>query len=281
MNDLNLLLAGVPGTGKTSYLALLYYAVLEEENSELRITDFGEDREYLNEILTALQEGRQADHTSVGGDNGMDIGVQFTGGAEGRLRVPDLSGETWQGALEDRVWTASLDQQVRDSTGICLFINVGDFHGDPTIIDATRVTHAMGFDEDGPTPPTSGNSRPILSSSQVQAVDLLQLLTRNRTRQSRRVSVVLSAFDRAAGVTPIRWMKESAPLLHQYLQVNDALIESRVFGVSAQGGRFDLENDREALVEQAVLERAFIQREQGDKAAFDEPITWLLGSLNA
>lgn len=271
----SVLLVGLPATGKTSYLSLLFLSILEESGSSIRLNGFGDDREYLNEIARRLQSGTEADHTEVGRASGLELSVSLPDSSGGILSIPDRSGETWEEALTGRTWSLPVAGSVSGSGGICFFISASDFPNDATIVEANEAASALGIDSASVIP--SGSEPVFESSAQVQTVDLLQLLLRGSQKRVNRLSFIISAYDCApAGVTPNAWVRTNAPLLHQFMESNAHVLESRIFGVSAQGGSFKADNSRRELLAQDPVQRAFLRSGDGTEVSIDAPVLWSL-----
>lgn len=271
----SVLLVGLPATGKTSYLSLLFLSILEEFGSSIRLKGFADDREYLNGIARKLQSGTEADHTEVGRASGLELNVSLPDSSEGILSIPDRSGETWQEALTGRTWPRSVADSVSSSAGICFFVSASDFPNDATIVQANQAASALGFDNASMVP--SGPRTAFDSSAQVQTVDLLQLLLDTTQKRVIRLSFIISAYDCApTGVAPNAWVRANAPLLHQFIESNEDVLESSIFGVSAQGGSFKADDSRRELLAQDPVQRAFLKSGDGMEVPLDAPVLWSL-----
>jgi hypothetical protein len=270
----DILLAGVPHAGKTTFLALLHLAIAQNRYTSIALNSWQDDREYLNGLASRLLQCEDAVRTEVGRADQLDLSVSLPNGAVTHLKIPDLSGETWLGALKERRWTFGLRDTVRQASGACVFVNVDDFLEDPAIAQAARADAAAGVEV------TLGDEtfrhRADVQSAQVQLVDLLQILGMTREARPFRVSLILSAYDRVDHLTPIKWIEVSAPLVHQYLSSNADWLEVEVFGASAQGGSFATEDSRNDLLEQDPLDRAFVCGGDGAMRNFDDPILWAM-----
>lgn len=127
---------------------------------------------------------------------------------------------------------------------------------------------------------------PALTPRQVQIVDLLDALADAPVElRPARVAVIISAWDLVAPDTaPEAWLERSMPLLHQYLHSRADEFETRIYGISAQGGRLpkrekpDEESDRKKLLEEPIAGRR-IRVVGHDAGAHDltHPIAWLSG----
>jgi hypothetical protein len=131
---------------------------------------------------------------------------------------------------------------------------------------------------------------PSLSPTQVQIVDLLQLLRLPPLQIGfRRIAIVLSAWDKVAdeGRTPEEFLAERLPLLDQYLRSGADNWVWRVYGVSAQGADYEKENEKLSDSQRAKLQelraldepsmRIRVVSEGPESRDLTEPIAWLMG----
>jgi Double-GTPase 1 len=277
-----LLLVGIQETGKTSYLAA-FYLTLVNSGGKLNLASFQDDREHLNKISKRLMERMVPVHTQVAeeGRLSLSLKVQATGEPV-RLSIPDLSGETWEEAVEQRLWRKDIEQQVRSSDAVFLFSAADKLDAGVTKGDADYTAKELGF-EPVVTEPRRSNpeAKQVRMKgkppTQVQLVDLLQLTAEQRGKRPARACIMLSAWDtQPSELTPRRYIAENMPLLSQYLASNSDWLSARVFGVSAQGGSFKDPEARENLAKENLLERAFILDEDGSRVAMSGPIEWSL-----
>lgn len=262
------ILMGFPHAGKSTYLALLFLAILRGERCSIELTDHRDDREHANMLTSALLNCEEAGRTEVSQSNGLRLSIRHASGEEGQLDVPDLSGETWLDVIETGTMDVDLFDDLRSARSAVLFIHVGDFEHDPLIAEVNAAAHALGESR----PPENSAPQPS-TPTQVDVADLLQVL--DETVDPRcQVSVVLSAFDLAGDITPSEWLAVNAPLVAQYLHTAQIRREIRIFGLSAQGGSFTTE--RERLSDQDGLDRATMTDGDGNEAAIDAPIIGVL-----
>ena len=271
--DRSALLVGLPGTGKTSYLAILFLAIMEERACSIRLAEFDDDRVYINQVSQALIQCRKANRTETSESSGLGMAIILPSGESARLLIPDYSGETWHAALEERSISAELAAQIVDATSVMLFVHVDEFTNDPPIFELNAIESALDADiatadEPHEMEPEDGTN---IESSQVQLIDLLQVVAAFRRASAGRVSIVLSAFDCVIGQTPSEWIETSAPLLHQFLVTNKSRLEVDVYGLSAQGGEFGDDAAKDSLIERDPVERAFMVSANGKQVDFDSP----------
>jgi len=127
---------------------------------------------------------------------------------------------------------------------------------------------------------------PALTPRQVQIVDLLEAFSDAPLKlRPKRIAVVVSAWDLVGSdVTPDGWLSDKMPLLDQYLRSRSDELETRIYGVSAQGGRLpqqgqpDEGSDRQALLAMQIpSSRIRVVGHGGDDHDLTHPIAWLSG----
>lgn len=127
---------------------------------------------------------------------------------------------------------------------------------------------------------------PADTPRQVQIVDILDAFADNPIDlKPTRVAVVVSAWDLVAeGTTPAAWLSQRMALLDQYLKTHADEFETRIYGVSAQGGRLpkrekpDEASDRAELLKEKVASRRIRIVGHGAGAHdLTHPIAWLSG----
>ncbi|MBF4563127.1 hypothetical protein ITJ43_13395 [Microbacterium sp. VKM Ac-2870] len=277
MTDARLLFAGVPHTGKSTFLALLNLAITSGARVSLSLGHFQDDREYLNGLTARLMSCEPADRTLLSQSDGLSLSLRTATSQDISLSIPDLSGETWADVLAERVCADTLIDQIEDALGICVFVHASDFTTDPTIAEVHRAANALGESADEYTADAHQGYLGDARTSQIDLVDLLQILGSQFAPRPKRVALVISAFDVANGQSPVEWLEQNAPFAEQYLRSNLDSTAIRVFGLSAQGGRFDDKDELKALRKRDPLERAFVLGHDGARLELDAPIVWALG----
>ena len=262
-----LVLVGLQETGKTRYLAALGLAILQTRTRRLALASYGSDRIYLNEIGSLLARCDPSPHTEMGEHRGLDLPISIDAHEIGRLIVPDVSGETWEHAVDEREWSVDLDERIREADGVLLFVHSQGSSG-PLIGELTSSLKQAPPEDQKPF-------KPSMTPMDVQVVDLLQLLGLNRAR-SRKVALIISAWDLVGDVpSPGKWIDDNCRLLRQYLDNLDNL-EVKAWGVSAQGGSYTDEDAIKDLKPVDPVDRIRVVDEGGSPGIVDDPILWLL-----
>jgi hypothetical protein len=232
MNDTHTII-GMQGAGKTTYLAALWHLVNSNEIQTALVLDRLEgDANYLNEMVESWQKCEKVRRTSAAEDHPIVIYLkQRTTGVSVALNFTDLSGEKFEHQFAGRYCSPEYVAEVNGSGGVLLFVNADRAHKGVTIKDAQGLL-------DGEDNGNEIEWQPSFVSEQAQLVDLLQCLQKAPFAQKkRRLAVIVSAWD----VVPNRnsandWLLHEMPFLAQFLSTNQHSFETKMWGVSAQGG---------------------------------------------
>ncbi len=277
------LVLGLPGTGKTTFLAALWYLVVwGEVNTALRLDRLHGNREHLNRISNEWLSCRPVERTPIGSETIVSMKLVATDSGE-RTDVffPDMSGELFNLQWKERKCSRAHYDLARDASGVLLFLHPGNVvepvridDVSPIVEELAGVRAAGDLDEEGPRP-----WDPDRAPTQVKLVELLQFLVREPFAIPHlRVAVVVSAWDLIGGQagSPADWLAARLPLVQQYLRTNAERYTARVYGVSAQGG--DLRRDGERLLrEVAPAKRIVVVGDDTLPHDLTAPVRWAMG----
>lgn len=275
-----LLLVGLKGSGKTSYLAALWHLIESGEiPTTLAVTELQPDREYLNRIRDSWLRFEEVGRTSLRSQEMVSLLMRDrVSGSAIDLRVPDLSGELFRLQWATRKATEFYADLAVDTSGVLLFIHPGTMRRSRRILPG-----ACSLEENLPS--DNIETAPVLawtsesSPTDVQLVELLQFVEfLHAPFKSLRVAVIVSAWDLVRGLLPPEaWLESELPLLAQFLGANADLVPYRVYGVSAQGG--DLQRDLDRLQAETRPSRRIRASEGKSEPNSDltVPIRFLLG----
>lgn len=291
MNNQRVVLVGLPGSGKTTFLAA-FWAAMNNGNAagEVELGRLSGDQRYLNRIRQEWLRYRRMERTLLPDETNLAVPLRLrTTGQEFTLSVPELAGENYKKAWATRELPRKVADLLSQADGLALFVSTGQVEK-PIRMDQARAAlfglipaafeepadDDEGEGDDEKPAPESRPWRHEMAPTQVVLVEVLQFVEQLRTLS--RVSIVLSAWDRvlksSAGDTPETWLKRELPLLWQFLQRNPGQLEVRVFGVSAQGGDYDEDIDRLSELSPALRPKAFDAN--GDELdEFIAPLKWL------
>jgi hypothetical protein len=273
-------LIGLPESGKSSFLAALWYLIHHAQaDHRLTLERMEGDSKYLNHISRLWARFEVVPRTSIDAEQTVTMVLNDTiTGKTITLTFPDLSGESFITQWVERHFTASYDEFLRESDGGILFSSPLRYDK-PVRIDAAaslvKEMGAAGGDEGDDISSTPWD--PAQSPTQVKLVELLQFIAgRDYFKPPFRLALVISAWDqlKEEGTTPAKWLSDELPLLVQFLESNRRLFDYTVYGVSAQGGDYA---QAEQLTEMTPSERILVVgADVKNSHDLTEPLLWLM-----
>src|SRR5216684_5498996 len=273
---------GLPASGKTSFLAALWYLVQHKEVEHRLTLECREgDSKHLNHISSLWASFEVVPRTSTSSERTVSMVLSDSVTKKSiTLTFPDLSGESFMAQWVERHFTVSYDNFLKESVGGVLFISPLDYRKPVRIASAMPLLKEMGAAgrSNGETDDSSIAWDPTKAPTQVQLVELLQFVAeREYFKPPFRLALVVSAWDQLKGVkaTPVEWLVDEMPFLSQFLESNRRLFDFNVYGLSAQGG--DYEGDVGKLTGMKPSERILVA---GDSVTnphdLTELLTWLM-----
>ena len=286
MNKKKVFMIGMPSSGKTTYLASLCRLLLYgEQKTEWRLDikdvpeGFDEIRKFIKNLNSYKIVGRTQEIYDIGLNlyNQNQEWMQFV--------VPDSSGEIFRDLVYDRRIASNIMDQIVESDMLLFFINVNTMiledriklgeksaikqlneeQGDKVIQSAEDKVEEYAGDKE---------NEQIESKEQVKNKEEEQKKYNNQSAlvellqdiiylvpHSLNIRFVISAWDlvekefKQDKVTPEEYIKRKLPLLYQYLVFNSKLVDYDIWGVSAQGGDFDDEDDLKKLQKPSIIAR--------------------------
>lgn len=286
MPEQSVVVLGLPESGKTTFLAALWHIVtamdIETKLSFDRLT--AGDNVYLNDIARRWRDAVIQERTAFSGNQWVSMNLVDANDKKFRMTFPDVPGEAFQGMWEDRECEQEIAKGLK-AVGVLLFIHSDTIVSPHWIVDEAQLSKAMDVEME-----VEGGEvdwKPSLAPTQVQLVDILQMLQRGVLSVGpRRVAVMLSAWDKVVEdrTSPNAFLDKKLPFLAQYLHrpSNDWIF--KVYGVSAQGGDYvgaNGENARASADALRSLETAserIVLVDDGGSVGHDltEPIAWLV-----
>ncbi len=278
-----ILLAGLHNTGKTTYIAALWYMLSNYDNSfpiKLGSLEHGED-EYLNRIANAWMRFEPVPRTNQAKLQGEQVIINVIDNENGEtfsLDIPDFSGETFKKQFENREWDLEFQSAVEGLHGMVLFINPTDENNMPKLlqlINEIQQFYGISENNDGVQFVPYDSSH---TCNQVKLIDCLQFLARyGKTSYPLKVSIVISLWDKVEPIAeythiPEIWVEKHLPLLHQFLTTNSETFNCCYFGISSQGGDYD---QRESLAELDPMKRVRVCEGGTISNDISKPILWI------
>ena len=268
-------IVGLPGSGKTTFLAALWHLLTEADiDTRLRLKDLhAGSSAYLTSIANRWRQAQIQERTQQTGNQNIQINLTSAEkDADIQVNFPDVAGETYRDMWENRTCSPEIVKMLR-SDSVLLFINADTIQRPRWVVDEVNLMSNMGLKpEDGQDVPWE----PQMSPTQVQIVDLLQLLTEDPFDVGpRKLTVLLSAWDcvEAEALTPAEYLDQHLPLLRQFISSKQAQWATVVCGVSAQGGVYDDPDKPETVSADAERLREMDEPSQRIKLIFESDET--------
>jgi hypothetical protein len=274
-NEQRVLVIGLPGTGKSSFIQALDEVLKHPPSAEALCADgLAHDRSYIQDGKPKFLAGeklvrtdRQLDNTSV------ELCFKHPpSGLRGRLHLPDEKGEVFRDQWVNRRWEESYAASLAGIAGALVFLRADEKSRNDERLGALAKEILK-----------SGAERPFEmkeASAQVQLVDVLQFLIEHGSPpKPLRVAVLISAWDTVGHEgdlrpkDPTQFLEREWALVSQYLRANPESFTPKVYGVSAYGG---VPGQLGALAEQAPHERALLVEPTGSSHDLTRPLRWLL-----
>ena len=253
---MSLVVCGLPGSGKTTFLAALWHLVQSQEVKTtlgLHSLAFG-DYEYVNSIRTRWQKGQKQVRT-VGSARRIGLDLEARNGRTARLMFLDHSGETFDRLWETRSCRREDAEEFQGRSGIVLFLRSEGLKTPVPLSEILQLEKAMrealpeGEELGGVGAPQESEWSAADTPDQVKLVDLLQTLTGEmKISQNERLAVIVSAWDQVDEYSSAEdFVRDRLPLLSQYLRFGVHPFECRFYAVSAQGGKYVEEDHKGEL----------------------------------
>jgi len=254
MIEQKILISGLPDSGKTTFIAALWYFIfngsIKDDYSADTLAD--SELEYLNTICgnwAACEKVIRTNQATL-----EDVTINMVHNSTGKrisLNVPDIRGEQFNRQFEFRQWAEDFENVLDGVGGLLLFVDPRDTKNCPRLIHKENQLYRI-FGETSPekSPDEAVTWSEELVPNQVKLVDFLQTLDYHRPNMIKKIAVIVSCWDVVSSeISAEEWCKINVPLLHQYLLANDGKYLSKYYGLSAQGGSYDDLEEKGRLLE--------------------------------
>jgi hypothetical protein len=241
----SVVICGLPGSGKTTFLAALWYVVFDKRDPIACLsfeTLTGLDHAHLNAIMRRWLEAKEQIHTEVASGKIVSMNLKDGEGRKVRMTFPDLSGESFQEIWETRECDPKLAELLHGCDGILMFVNADKIKRPIGVAETTQYTEKL--EGDAAAACAAEEWHPKLAPTAVKLVEMLQMFRCGKLQaRATRLAVVLSAWDKVEeeNVAPEQYLASELPLLDQYLRNGPDRWDLRIYGLSAQGGDFESE----------------------------------------
>jgi len=281
-NNINkILIMGLPATGKTTFIAALWYQLLHaDDNTLLKLEKLDGDNLYFNSISDSWNKFEPVDRTKTHNLFSKVLLLRNqTNNNLFQLMIPDISGEIFDRQFNNRTISKDYFDFVNNVNNIMLFIHPDKIKQSYNIDDLIDAFDDISTQQDE----TKQNDwSPQIAPTQVKLVELLQLYLL-KCCDNLNLLIILSAWDTveklstANCISPLEWTKTNLPLLWQYLESNNEFIKYSTIGVSAQGFDYDDNIDLKKIDFKKRVKVSFSNKETHD---ITECLTWFNMAVN-
>ena len=277
---------GGPDTGKTNYLVRLFVG-LTEKTGVLIAPELPPQIAYLEAGRKHLAQGRFVPRSGAEKLGDLFARVEFSAGRRAGesalVQVPDVMGELWKDAVDNREIDPAWLKRVRNSTGALLFVRPSS-HENVDFLDWVTAADWMNLE------PGDGAPEKTLPS-QVIATELLTLLEDELGSAvpgaKPRVAIIATSWDAVPpdrrDRAPYEFLNAEFPMFAGRILDTERL-EVMVFGCSVVGG--DLQDDADFRIAYRDMEietagYVVVGREDGSASQLRDvtlPLAWSLGA---
>lgn len=279
MEKPELVLLGGPNSGKTHYAGQLYGRLVRRPGrlalAESRTPD---DLTALVEVLSSLENGHAAEHTSI--STWAEVGLEIVAddGTELELRWPDYGGEQLRVAFSDRAISEEWRTRLAAAQGWIMMIRL-----------KSEVTYPGAIEQIGKSERetlTEKKSRPETWDANAYWTELVQILLHvaghgTVEQLSRpRLAIMLSCYDEleTEGMLPSEVLVKRLPLFSAFLHSIWREEAISVWGLSSLGRELKLDSHDDDFIDNGPETQGWVVPPAGGDSNPDltMPLHWLL-----
>jgi hypothetical protein len=284
-------LIGLPGAGKTTYLAALWHVVSSSEiTGSMQLVRMHGDQAHLNHISQLWADTQELLRTTVAAEQYTSmILTDPMKGDSTEIVFPDLSGESFRSQWTDRQISAEQAELLQQAAGGLFLVHPETISEPHLITNIAPIVEGLRPSPDSVGAPPSSRGEadtgclttpewdPEDAPTQTQLVDLLQFVASLNTKRPIRIAVIISAWDLVKErESPEKWLRKRLPLLWQYLASNTESFAAAFYGVSAQGG--SLAEAGELQKKQHPSDRIrVVENDLSESHDITLPVKWVMG----
>jgi hypothetical protein len=284
-----ILMMGLPGSGKTTYLAALYNLLRAPEPTlaptSLLLRSPPVERDYFHDIERAWLNFELMLHSKHIEPKETKLELK-EGDKEIDVELPDVSGEQFDALWEHGAWNDRVLEFASEARGLLLFVRADAVKYpallEPPSADGLAKSISDNFPPVEPTPDQELELEALRkrvaeeAPTQTKLADLLEGVWAEMPVGP--VAVIISAWDTVSemGLSPKTWLEVNLPLLWQMLMSNSDQRAWRAFGVSAQGGDVSVPETRDELARRDPPASRVLVVDEFESSDLTVPLKWLL-----
>lgn len=275
MESKNILLAGLPAAGKSTYITALWAVEKDGKSGHLLSCDgLPSESSYIDGMRDNWMVLKEVRRTAFAEPHEIVLPMKsLRTGEKISLVLPDFKGEVFQRVLDNAV-SDNIREWCGKAEGILFMLNLGN--ASPDMLQEEMSEAAK---------PKVELEKVVMTSNDITGAIKNVLLLKFLWEEvgDCPMSICFSCWDIrdvAEGLSAEQWVKENHPCIYNF--VEEHFTECRYFGISAQGADYqslDDEHEDDLAEKTTKKERAFVYT---DKKSFDitEPIDHILSSYN-
>lgn len=261
-------MVGMPESGKTTFLVSLCRTLMLAEIEtllKLESSAIPNGIDNIEDLMRDLGRCHEVGRTLENTHYDIEIPLIDKKRNHINLLIPDLSGEFFRDLVRDRRLKREIVEKLNNADEILFFINTYTMSKETRIRlqekNATKLlkeeTELIVVKETEKN--SSINDTIKKKANQSELVDLLQGIVFLKKKKLR-IKFIISAWDKVESdyklevPSPDEYIKKQLPLLYQYIQSNSEKFDSIIWGVSAQGGDFSVDEDLQKFKENNLYE---------------------------
>lgn len=248
------LIAGMPSTGKTTFIGALSYLLSNPvEGQALSFAEIPADFSYLNRLQQPWLSIKEVDRTQIGGATNIELSLKRkTDGNVISVSLPDIAGENFQAIVQKQSqlikdWDSEPDSLMLFIKDLDSSVFADEFQNDDTIKD----TKLPSFD-----------MKDI--SNEVQNVLILKEL--HNLFPWKKLAICFTAWDvyQNEYSNPREYLKQNSRFMNNFIK--RYFPDAKLFGISAQGDIYSTGNVESLIEKTENGQRSFVVTEDGIKS---------------
>ncbi len=264
MNEEYILIAGLPESGKSTFIGALSYVLSHNQGKALFQTNANTNT-YVTSLAESWMNMEQVNRSHAEDHDQLDFEVKKNEGEPFKLIIPDFMGESFQRVIEQKEKPELNNWYIKTKS---LFLLMRQIRSE-FVAEDNKVAEPT-------TPPAKVDPLTVkLMSYQAKNIMLLKYLGNQMKIDN--LILGISAWDELSTKrNPKEYLKYKMPAFYNF--VERYWPDTKVYGVSAQGGKYKKDDDFiDSMQEKAIKgERAYVV---GDDGQPDYDITIPLSKL--
>ncbi|RGF20886.1 hypothetical protein DW175_00260 [Bacteroides sp. AM16-15] len=238
------MIAGLPSSGKSTYIGALWYNLMHPAKDEkVKLvadkTNLPDDISVLNKLSDAYKDMKPIDRNYTDKNESVQINLKVQDSDEKlQVEIPDFLGENFRDLIELKE-SNILGDWLEETDALAFFIsdvNPGEFEDDHKIEDDEEQF------------PDKDIAPFKISDISAAAMNIMILKSLIKRKKFKKIVIVLSWWDKKTDngrniVNPYTYLKEQSPALFNFIKYH--IPKAEIVGLSSQGLEYPKEDHAE------------------------------------